>query len=304
MSPDFGLTWGDPDESEETADALATVDTTREQRQQAQAEEVARQVEAAVEAATPSLSKIPDPVAPAGDGPLTVEERERRDRCEEGIDLLNKAYYIAGKSLDTMAVGRLFRDLPHKEDPARCYETIEEWAWVEKGLRQSRASKLRAGWELGEILAARGYDAPLGQVLELVPVKNAHGIPVAVGVYELVVKSAGAAGVTAARLREVVRMLPGDLALKDEDPMEIAKTLQGQLVAEEPGRAPAPAAPAVPREVRQSVDRRAVMLADRLDRGRIPRGELMLHLLRAFADDQDSTVFDAVLARMKEAGPE
>lgn len=297
---DYDLSWGEEEEPEKTAEVLAVVDTERDQnRQRVQASEVAKHVQAAVEAVRPGLDKIPDPVEPAGDGDLTDEEKLTLEKCEEGIDLLTTATWVAGKSLDTIATGRLFRTMPHKEEPERCYRTIEEWAWVEKGIRQSKCSKLRQGWEIGEVLLARGYDAPEGQVREIVPVKNAHGLKVAVGLYEMVAQQVGADKVTAGRLREVVKLLPGDLALKDdEDPTVIAQELKGKILGADQTEAPA-ALPATLPKVKQEADRAAVELANRLNRGRIPRNEVLLHLLAAFADKQDTTVFDAVFKRMK-----
>ncbi len=53
----------------------------------------------------------------------------------------------------------------------------------------------------------------------------------------------------------------------------------------------------MPAELKRDVDRRAVALTDRLDRGRIDRQVVLGHLLAAFADESDSRVFD----RMKKA---
>lgn len=294
---EFDLGWGDPDESEETAETLQAVDTGRDrQRQQAQAAVVAERVKAAVEAAQPGLHKIPDPVEPTGEGELTAEEEKRFALCNDGIDLGNKAWFIQGKSLDTVAVGRLFRRTPHKLDPSRYYTTIEEWAEVEKGISVSQCSKLRAAWEIGEVVAARGYDSNPGQIREIVPVRNAFGLNAAVGVYVLVADTVGKEQVTAARLRETVKMLPGNLRLEeDDDPDVLAKTIKGVLV----GEPPASPVPAIPATVRRAVDRRAVDLANVLDRGRIPRTEVERHLLEAFADPTDTTVYDVVLTRMK-----
>ncbi|MEV4559519.1 hypothetical protein AB0K51_21350 [Kitasatospora sp. NPDC049285] len=293
--------WDDDDATEAAVASLAgTAQRVADERQTAADEQLATRITAAVEASRPGLDKIPDPVDPAGDGDLTAEEQHRLAACVEGVELLSTAYWVAGKSLDTMAVGRLFRRLPHKLEPDRCYATIEEWADVEHGIKQSRCSKLRAGWELGEVLNARGYKAPEGQVRELVPLKNRHGLKAAVGVYQLVVNAAGADRVTAERIRETVRLLPGDLALSDEDdPQAIAQALNGVIEAAEPppSRPPTP----LSAKLRRDVDRRALALADGLDRRRIDRHEVLGHLLAAFADETDSRVFDAVFDRMKRA---
>jgi chorismate mutase len=298
----FDLDWGDDEEPEITARTLDIVDTTRDQqRAETQAKLIAERVEAAVDAVRPGLHKIPDPVDPAGEGALTREERKRLELCEQGIELHDVSWFMLGKALDTVATGRLFRDTPHKLEPERCYGSIEEWAEVEKGISVSRCSQLRAAWPIGEVLMARGYDANPGQVRELVPVKNAYGLNAAVAVYVMVANSVGADKVTAARLREAVKLLPGDLQLEtDEDPDVLARTIQGVLV----GEAPQKPAVAIPPAVKRAVDARAIKLADALDRGRIPRAEVQLHLLEAFADPDDPVVFNAVLDRMKRARQE
>jgi hypothetical protein len=255
-------------------------------------------IDAAVEEARPGLHKIPDPVEPAGEGELTDEELQRFKECDDGIDLGNQAWFIQGKALDTIAVGRLFRDTPHKLEPHRNYETIEEWAPLEKGVSVGQCSKLRAAWAIGEVLAARGFDANPGQVREIVPVRNAFNLNAAIAVYVLVADTWGKDKVTAERLRNTVKMLPGDLKLdEDEDVDALAKTIKGVLVEE---LQPA-ASRAIPPAVTRAVDKRAIGIADALNRPRIPRSEVTLRLMEAFADPEDSTVYDAVLERMQEA---
>jgi hypothetical protein len=258
-------------------------------------------IAAAVEEAKPGLHKVPDPVEPAGEGALTDEEQVRYRECLDGVDLGNQAWFIQGKALDTIAVGRLFRDTPHKLEPHRNYETIEEWAPLEKGISVGGCSKLRAAWAIGEVLAARGFDANPGQVREIVPVRNAFNLNAAIAVYVLVADTWGKDNVTAERLRNTVKMLPGDLQLdEDEDVDALAKTIKGVLVEE---LQPA-ASRAIPPAVTRAVDKRAIGIADALNRPRIPRSEVTLRLMEAFADPEDTTVYDAVLERMQQAEKE
>ncbi|GAA1923865.1 hypothetical protein [Streptantibioticus ferralitis] len=297
---DFELDgWDDEEASTDAATSLTrTAARVEEERQALTEQALAERITAAVNAARPGVDKIPDPVDPAGTGNLTADEQERLDACVAGIELLSTATWVAGKSLDTVATGRLFRKLVHKLEPERCYTTIEEWAEIEHGISRSRCSQLRDGWQIGEVLNARGYKAPEGQVRELVPFFNRHGLKAAVGVYEMVVQAIGADKVTAKRLRETVKLFPGDLALSDEDDVNvIAQSLAGAIEGATPP-APKPST-ALPTELKREVDRRSVALADRLDRGRIPRNEVLTHLLAAFADERDSRVFDVVFERMK-----
>jgi hypothetical protein len=297
---DFELDgWGDDAEPTAAATSLArTAERVDHERQALTEQALAERIAAAVTAARPGLDKVPDPVAPAGTGDLTAEEQERLAACLDGIDLLSTATWVAGKALDTIATGRLFRTTPHKLEPGRCYSTIEEWAKVDRGISRARCSQLRDGWQLGEVLNARGYKAPEGQVRELLPFLRQHGLKAAVGVYELVVQDVGANKVTAERLRDTLRLFPGDLALSDEDDVTvIAQSLAGAIEDVQPS-APAPSTGLSP-ALKRDVDRRAVALADRLDRGRIARSEVLTHLLSAFTDEQDPRVFDVVYERMK-----
>lgn len=292
---DFELGWGDEDEPAQAADTLTAADQSRQEKQAAQ---IAAAVNTAVDAARPGLDKVPDPVEPAGEGELTAAEAERLRLCNEGIDLGNRAWFIQGKALDTVATGRLFRTTPHRLEPGRTYATIEEWAEIEKGISVGQCSKLRAAWDIGEVLAARGFQPNPGQVREIIPVKTAFGLKAAVAVYVMVADAAGSDRITAARLRETVKLLPGDLELDQDDDVDVlAKTIKGVLVSE----APAPTPAAIPPAIHRAVDRRALDLANVLDRGRIPRTEVQRHLLEAFADPDDTAVYDAVLDRLRKA---
>ena len=294
----FGLGWGDEEDTDTTASDLDHTETARTEATEAA---VKARVNAAIDAARPGLHKIPDPVEPAGEGALTDEERKRYEECLEGVDLGNTAWFIQGKALDTIATGRLFRETPHKLEPHRNYETIEEWAPLEKGISVGQCSKLRAGWEIGEVLAAREFQANPGQVREIVPVRNAFNLNAAIAVYVLVADAWGKDKVTAERLRNTVKMLPGDLKLdEDEDVDALAKTIKGVLVEE---LQPA-ASHAIPPAVTRAVDQTAIRIADALNRSRIPRSEVTLRLMEAFADPKDPTVYEAVLARMKKAEKE
>jgi len=292
--------WDDDAAATKTAGTLArTAKRAAAERRALSEQALAERIAAALESVRPGLDKVPDPVPAADSDDLTAEEQERLDACLAALDLLDTATWMVGKALDTVATGRLFRAMPHKLEPWRCYKTIEEWATVDRGISRSRCSQLRDGWPLGEVLSARGYRAPEGHVRELIPFLKAHGLKGAVAVFELVVHEFGAGKITAERLRETVRLFPGDLALSDEDDVTvIAQSLaKARRAAELSSSAKAPTG--LPTALKRDVDRRAVALADRLDRGRIPRSEVLAHLLTAFADESDPRVFDTVYERMR-----
>ncbi|NML55081.1 hypothetical protein HHL19_35870 [Streptomyces sp. R302] len=280
---------------QEGANRLIEAGKAAEETQQAAVE---AKINEALEDARIGLDKIPAPVAPEGDGVLTDAERKRFEKCNAAVDLASEMWFIQGKALDTIATGRLFRDIPHKTDPTRCYATIEEWVTVEKDLSVPNVTRLRAGWDIGERLHERGFTAVAGQVRTLVPVKNKYGLNAAIAVFLLAVDVVGADKLTAARLEDLIRALPADLELDDpdEDADALAKTIKGVLVNREGGAA---VSRAIPAAVTRAVDKRAITIADALNRPRIPRSEVTLRLMEAFVDPDDTTVYEAVLARMK-----
>ncbi|MFE2716582.1 hypothetical protein ACFXKI_32645 [Streptomyces mirabilis] len=57
-----------------------------------------------------TLDSIPNPRPPAGDGDLTPKEREALVACKAGMNNLQAAFWVAGKSLETMKTGNLHRN--------------------------------------------------------------------------------------------------------------------------------------------------------------------------------------------------
>lgn len=292
-SKDWDLGWDDDDASSSAATSLGKTEKRLDAQRTAE-------LASAVEAARPSLDKVPAPYQPSSDGDLTPTDEAALGACRAGVELLSTAYWIAGKSLDTIATARLFRALPHREKPNQCYTTIEDWAWHEHSLKVGKVERLRAAWEIAEELLKRGYNPPEAQVREIVPLRRRHGVMAAVGMYELVAESVEGR-LTAAHLREAVAMLPGDLQLSEDVPVPVLKEELYDAITAAPEKAPA-AAPSrgLPRQLKVGVERRAIALADQIGRKRIPQTEVLTHVLEAFADETDPRVFDVVLERMKQ----
>ncbi|MFI1386306.1 hypothetical protein [Embleya sp. NPDC020886] len=131
---------------------------------------------------------------------------------------------------------------------------------------------------------------------ELLPFRNRHGLTAAIGVYELVAQAVGADKVTAGRLRESLALLPGDLTIGEDDPAAVAQSLAGVIEGTQPP-APTPST-ALPSALQRDVDRRAVALADRFDRGRIPAAKSWC-ICRPRSPTRGPRVFEAALERMK-----
>ena len=296
MSKNFDdeIEWEDDDDSKAVAKSLGR--GTR--KAAAERNKATGTGNAAPAVGPPALETIPDPYEPTGDGELTTTDRANLEACQAGVRLLDTAHWIAGKALDTIATARLFRQMPHRDHPERCYETIEEFALTEFDMSRSQCTKLRAAWPVAQALAKKGVHAPESQVREIVPVARQYGTDAAVILYGYVADVTDR--VTAAALREAVSVLPVDLADDEEGVHQALKeAAAGEIQPKQlPGKTTT-----LPAQLGRDVDRRAITLADELNRGRIARAEIVRQCLEAFTDPEDRTVFDAVRKRLQTAPP-
>lgn len=173
----------------------------------------------------PALVAIPEPPhSPAGDGPLSVDERDHLAVCEAALDNLRQAFIAAGKALQVVRDGRLYRD--H-------YATFEEYVEARWEMRRAYADKLIRAWPLAERLDPIGSkDLNEAQVRELLPIAQQHGQDAAALVYETVVEVDGVR-VTAGVLHDVAAILPADHFDSDEAVAQIRAYLAGELAPTE-----------------------------------------------------------------------
>ncbi|MFE2473154.1 hypothetical protein [Streptomyces mirabilis] len=145
-----------------------------------------------------TLGSIPNPRPPAGDGELTPQEQEALTACKAGMNNLQTAFWVAGKSLETMKTGNLHRNegVPNFGD-----YVMDTWE-----VSESQTHRLMDAWRIGEALAAMGWTPREAQIRELTDVRNESGDQAAVAVYDTVARSVRR--VTAKLLSEVVRELP------------------------------------------------------------------------------------------------
>ncbi|MCZ4098041.1 hypothetical protein [Streptomyces sp. H39-C1] len=174
-----------------------------------------------------TLDSVPPPHPPVGAGELSPEEAQEFEACKAGMDNLHRAFWIAGKSLETMKTANLHRNegIPNFADYV--YNTWE--------VSESQAQRLMSEWRLGETLAQLGWRPRESQVRELTEVVKQAGHDAGVAVYDALARSGEK--VTATAVRAVVQQLP-PLA-PDTPPAEVSRLTRDLLHAQRAARAAA-----------------------------------------------------------------
>lgn len=144
-----------------------------------------------------TLESIPAPRPPAGEGDLSALERATLEACKAGMNNLHNAFWVAGKSLETMAVGNLHRN--------EGFDNFAEFVWANWEISESQVYRLMDGWRIGESLSQLGHRPRESQVRELTDIKRTAGDEAAVAVYDAVARSDKR--VTAKLLGRVARQL-------------------------------------------------------------------------------------------------
>ncbi|MFF0530713.1 hypothetical protein ACFYT3_20235 [Nocardia amikacinitolerans] len=157
------------------------------------------------------------PLPAAGDGPLNRREQEQLSACESSIDSLRIAFWAAGRALQIVRDGRLYR--------AR-YATFDDYVEQRWDMQRSYAHKLIRAWPLAARLHPVAPTINEGQVRELLPVAAEHGEDAAVTVYTTIAGGPGGK-VTAGKLREAIALLPERF-----DEAEVVERLQAWLRGE------------------------------------------------------------------------
>ncbi|WP_331736776.1 hypothetical protein OG426_55355 (plasmid) [Streptomyces canus] len=164
-----------------------------------------------------TLESIPAPRPPAGEGELTPDEEKAFEACKAGVDNLHKAFWIAGKSLETMAAGNLHRNSGHPN-----FADFVRYTW---DISESQVYRLIDEWRIGEALSQLGWHPRESQVRELTDIKASAGDKAAVAVYDAVARTGKR--VTANLLKDVTRRLPP--LTPDATQAEIGQMVRGIL---------------------------------------------------------------------------
>ncbi|MGW4531293.1 hypothetical protein ACWEOI_10115 [Nocardia sp. NPDC004340] len=186
-------------------------------------EPVAYEAAPAAAESAPGVLDLPLPTA-GGDGPLSRSESEQLEVCESSIDALRVAFWTAGRALQIVRDGRLYR-----ADHASFDEYVEK-RW---DMQRSYAHKLIRAWPLAARLHPVAPALNEGQIRELLPVAAAYGEDAAVTVYTTL---AADVKVTAGKLREAVAVLPDDYE-EGAVVQRLRAWLRGDLSEEQPATA-------------------------------------------------------------------
>ncbi|MEW2471070.1 hypothetical protein AB0919_39725 [Streptomyces sp. NPDC046994] len=169
-----------------------------------------------------TLDSIPAPRPPEGEGELTPQEQNTLEACRAGMNNLHNAFWVAGKSLETMATGNLHRN--------EGFGSFSEFVWVSWEISESQTYRLMDEWRIGESLSQLGHRPRESQVRELADIKKTAGDRAAVAVYDAVARTGKR--VTAKLLSDVTRRLPP--LTPDSSPAEIGQLVRGILAPPPP----------------------------------------------------------------------
>ncbi|WP_330252171.1 hypothetical protein OG874_39725 [Nocardia sp. NBC_00565] len=163
------------------------------------------------------MMPLPAPGEAALAGPLDDREQAQLTACESSIDGLRVAFWAAGRALQIVRDGRLYRDR---------HATFDEYVEQRWDMQRSYAHKLIRAWPLAAKLHPVAPAINEGQVRELLPVAVQHGEDAAVTVYTTIAGTDDVK-VTAGMLREAVALLPERF-----DKAEVVALLQAWLRGE------------------------------------------------------------------------
>ncbi|MFF2331938.1 hypothetical protein ACFVVE_39070, partial [Streptomyces sp. NPDC058103] len=171
---------------------------------------------------------------------LTSDEKDMLAQCVAAVDTLQWAFWLAGKALENIRVGKLYR--------AEC-DSFDEFVGQRWNMRRTQADKLIRTWRIAEAVfellsnevtpigVTKKKPTPLSanaekalkalnqaQVWELVPVADTWNVDAAVLVYRTAVEADGV-NVTAKVLSGAVAALPEG----DFDAEEVAAYVRDYL---------------------------------------------------------------------------
>ncbi|MFI5776903.1 hypothetical protein [Nocardia sp. NPDC051570] len=194
----------------------------------------------------PAATVLNMPLPMAGDGPLSEREQDQLSACESSIGTLRLAFWAAGRALQIVRDGRLYRD---------AYTTFDDYVEQRWEMQRSYAHKLIRAWPLAARLHPMAPGINEGQIRELLPVATEYGEEAAVTVYATL--AAGESKVTAGRIREAISVLPEQFE-RDHVVQRLQSWLRGEL--------PDPASDR-PVDLFSSVESRLVALGRRVVKG-------------------------------------
>ncbi|MET8615871.1 hypothetical protein [Streptomyces misionensis] len=167
-----------------------------------------------------TLASIPAPYQPHSEDELSDQEREDLEACKAGVDNLRNAFWVAGKSLETMSTAKLHRE----ENP-----NFAEWVWERWEISESNLYRLMDEWRVGEALANLGHKPLESHVREMTELRRQTSDKIAITVYDTIARCVPR--VTGEIVKAVVDKL-GFLP-KDADAAEVGRQVRELLNAPE-----------------------------------------------------------------------
>lgn len=154
-----------------------------------------------------SVNSLPAPydVGPEVVSPLTDKERADLGRCEQALNGFRKALIVAGKALEVINRGRLYRDT---------HARFEDYVLEVWGFKRAHAYRMIEEWPVAVAVSPIG-DINEAQARELLPVFRDHGREAAAVLFRETRELAGGK-VTAAALAEARKVLPQRLAAPEQ----------------------------------------------------------------------------------------
>ena len=179
---------------------------------------------------TLTVNHIPAPYDAGDSRPAALDEQERTtlDVCEQALTGLRRAFIVAGKALEVINRGRLYRET---------HATFADYVSDRWEMKRAHAYRLIEEWPVAAAVSPIG-DINEAQTRELLPVYKAHGQAATVAFVNEARELAGGR-VTAAALAEARDALPTRVRMEDPDQVRAAIR---QAAAE--GRVPLLAPPA------------------------------------------------------------
>lgn len=163
-----------------------------------------------------TLASIPAPYQPQGEDELSDQERQDLEACKAGVDNLRNAFWIAGKSFETMSTAKLHRE----ENP-----NYAEWVWENWEISESQLYRLMDEWRVGEALANLGHKPLESHVREMTELRRQTNDKVAITVYDTMARCVPR--ITG----ELVKKVVGELGFlpKDVDAVDVGRRVRGLL---------------------------------------------------------------------------
>jgi hypothetical protein len=196
-----------------------------------------------------TVDQLPTPydVGTEVHSPLNEKERADLEACEQALHGFRKALIVAGKALEVINRGRLYRDT---------HATFEDYVTDVWGFKRAHAYRLIEEWPVAVACLQIG-DINEAQARALLPAWKGHGPEATVTLFREAHALSGSRRLTAEALTEAVQVLPRRLAA----PEQVADVLK---VAAAQGRVPRIVAPpaAIPEQAVEEPRTAEDMLAD------------------------------------------